>query len=747
VADRASVVRRARSAASLPPRELLGRAFEKARRVVSEGRARRRDQIDSTFLGDEETPALLRPRLGLPVLSALDSHASGLRRLSALYLAHRFNVLGSGWVEVRHGVTCNGLEGWRYPAGPSIQADADGSWLAGRLPPASLVDAQRIWRLVGPSYVPIDWQLDFKSGWRWSERTWSRDVKYGHLLGADVKVPWELARMQHLPQLALAAFLATRRSDRFEPAARYVEEFRSEVLDFIATNPPRFGVNWAMTMDVAIRVVNWLAAYDLFRSGGATFDESFEATFRRSILEHGRHIVENLEWHPTARGNHYLADVAGLLFVAAHLDRDPERDAWFTFGRSAVIGEAMRQLHADGSGFEASTCYHRLTAEILAYSAALLCGAGDDDLAAVAQANLGRLRLPRGAVEPAPVFETRAPDAAAGVGARGLLVDGPLERLEAAAEFTVDLTKPTGAVVQIGDNDNGRFLKLLPALIEGRSQPAEDHLDHRHLVGAIGGLLSRTDLAVFAGPWVAESKIVRKLAGGSTATMPARRAVWRARTVAIPSLLEAIEGDDWWHGQPEGIRAALAIPIDGGRAREGLRQLAYRDFGVYVFRSDRVFLSMRCGSVGQGGIGGHAHNDQLAIELAVDGVDWIRDPGSYVYTALPARRNEYRSIRSHFTPAPAENEPASLGGGLFELGPGTDARCEYWGPGGFVGRARFSGGREITVRIVLRDDRIVVDYAFRGCEPDPRLSATADWRSLLPSVRFSPGYGELEDRA
>ena len=52
----------------------------------------------------------------------------------------------------------------------------------------------------------------------------------------------------------------------------------------------------------------------------------------------------------------------------------------------------------------------------------------------------------------------------------------------------------------------------------------------------------------------------------------------------------------------------------------------------------------------------------------------------------------------------------------------------------------------MTARVALRDDLIAIDYVFGGCDPDPRLSAPADWRALLPTVRFSPGYGELEDR-
>ena len=109
-------------------------------------------------------------------------------------------------------------------------------------------------------------------------------------------------------------------------------------------------------------------------------------------------------------------------------------------------------------------------------------------MAAVAGADLGLIRLPGRATERARSAGAARLGFAAGAGATGLLPDGPLGRLESAAEFTVDLTKPTGAIVQIGDNDSGRFLKLLPALIDERPQPAEDHLDHRHLIAAVSGL-------------------------------------------------------------------------------------------------------------------------------------------------------------------------------------------------------------------------------------------------------------------
>ena len=49
--------------------------------------------------------------------------------------------------------------------------------------------------------------------------------------------------------------------------AECAREFRDQVLDFIATNPPGFGIHWLRPDEIAIRVVNWLVARDLFVAG------------------------------------------------------------------------------------------------------------------------------------------------------------------------------------------------------------------------------------------------------------------------------------------------------------------------------------------------------------------------------------------------------------------------------------------------------------------------------------------------
>jgi hypothetical protein len=182
----------------------------------------------------------------------------------------------------------------------------------------------------------------------------------------------------------------------------------------------------------------------------------------------------------------------------------------------------------------------------------------------------------------------------------------------------------------------------------------------------------------------------------------------------------------------------LEIPMPGDDLCERIKLYAYPDFGLYIYRSKRLYLSIRCGAIGQNGNGGHAHNDQLSIELNVDGVDWIADPGTYLYTPLPKRRNDYRSVKAHFAPQVEGIEPSRLDLGLFSLGGKTRARCLYFGKEGFVGIHQ-GYGKPVYRAVQVLEDRVhIMDHGegymlsqgainnikvgLRICPKSPKLS-------------------------
>jgi hypothetical protein len=266
----------------------------------------------------------------------------------------------------------------------------------------------------------IDWRSDFKTGRRWPLRHGSLlRLAYGD--GSDVKVPWELSRGQHLPLLAAAHTLT---GDR-----RYLDELGAQLESWIADNPPELGPNWASTMDTAIRAANWVAALAVAAEHAAG-----EAWFERvlaSLLLHGRFVRTHLEWSE-ARGNHYLADVVGLLPVAALFSGGREGRGWAEWATGQLVTELEHQVRKDGTTHEASTGYHRLVTELF------VCG-------------------------------TQAADALV----PGRLPDWYRERLQRMLGFIRDYTRPDGLAPQIGDADDGRFLPL--------GDYGADPRDHRHL--------------------------------------------------------------------------------------------------------------------------------------------------------------------------------------------------------------------------------------------------------------------------
>ena len=579
----------------------------------------------------------------------------------SLIRQHRFDLLGSGWVKIEH-------------TSPIWQ-----------LSPGNRGRGAVIRQLIDPPYIAIDWQSDFKSGYRWRADRLAGTLRYGHEPGVDVKVPWELARFQHLPWLALAG------------GEESIREFRNQVLDFAAANPPGYGVNWLCTMDVAIRAANILIAYDLFVGKEVEFDEAFLEEFHALILAHGKHIMANLEWHDDHRANHFLADIVGLLFVAAYLPKSDETGSWLVFSIEHLIKEVERQFTPDGANFEASTSYHRLSAEMVVYATALALGLDD-----------------------APEFPTWY-----------------FERLERMAEFIMHVTKPSGHIVQIGDNDSGRFFKICPSFDRTGEQPREQHLDHRATVAAINGLFGRHDFADFSSPdYAFETAVVSALARGQKITSylkpgDSQKALGVRISKETPHDLTV-------------IAQTLIIPPDAN-VLNGLVACAYPDFGLFIWRSPRFFLSVRCGPVGQNGNGGHGHNDQLAIELMIDGEDWICDPGTYLYTPSPGERDAYRSVHAHAAPKIGQGEPARLDLGLFRLEDKAHARCLSFGPDGFEG-VHTGYGVPLHRRIELQAGQIrIVDMTTANGHSDTLPITINDGKTLRKiwklDLPFSRGYG------
>jgi hypothetical protein len=123
------------------------------------------------------------------------------------------------------------------------------------------------------------------------------------------------------------------------------------------------------------------------------------------------------------------------------------------------------------------------------------------------------------------------------------------------------------------------------------------------------------------------------------------------------------------------------------RARPGPApaSVSFPASGFHALRRGPFEAFVSCGPNGQRGIGGHSHNDKLALELHVAGRLVVSDPGNPFYAARAELRNAFRATRAHATVTVDGLEQAPVPTGrLFALPEAAAARLVSFddaGPG------------------------------------------------------------------
>ena len=213
-----------------------------------------------------------------------------------------------------------------------------------------------------PSPVAVDvveWRRDPRSGYLWP-LDYHGDIKLLRSDGSDVRVLWEFNRLGHLLTVSNAT------------------EFVSQLRSWQQQNPYARGPNWTCAMEVALRAINILAAFERFRTSSQLDAESLMFVLRL-LQQHGRYIEAHLEFSYIANSNHYLSDLAGLLWLGIVVPELYESQSWREFAYFKLLGEMDKQVLADGVDYESSTGYHRFVTELFLYSF-MLCRPHDIEI-------------------------------------------------------------------------------------------------------------------------------------------------------------------------------------------------------------------------------------------------------------------------------------------------------------------------------------------------------------------------------
>ena len=534
--------------------------------------------------------------------------------LYQFYIRHKYDLLGRGYTKVDYKLDAKGFHGRKYV---DRTMALYGSIIKAKLQNKCTAD-----------YEPINWFVDYKSGfffapWKYTSEKRCYEVMDGKE-GVDIKCPWELGRLYHLLQLSVLAIADQTLRECI------ILEFRNEITDFIEANPVGRTVQWTAPMDISIRMVNMLLSYDILTQldRKECLDKKFKISFEKHIAKSLKFVMEHLEYMGRVSTNHYLSNIAGMIFAAAYLPESSWTDACLAFGVQELIEQTGGQFYEEGSNFEGSTSYHRLSAEFVLYSTALIYGILKTERKSAllqydssAFERLRNAKVQKYSIHRADFFP-------------GWFTD----RLCNAGMFTSVCLKDNAEIIQIGDNDNGRLLKLSPVIDTDDVYMEENVLDHNTLLSAMYGIFQGKAFLKSAQKYPLESSFVDALSGG-THNNPNVYDSHFEKTEDIGNI-----GENYPYS-----KETVLFRDNGSNLLEGLETYYFEKFGLIVLKGSRLFVSMVIDTAKNAVYSGHTHNDKLSVEVMVDGKYITRASGSYVYTAAPQIRDQFRSVKAHNT--------------------------------------------------------------------------------------------------
>jgi len=166
----------------------------------------------------------------------------------------------------------------------------------------------------------------------------------------------------------------------------------------------------------------------------------------------------------------------------------------------------------------------------------------------------------------------------------------------------------------------------------------------------------------------------------------------------------------------------------------------FKEFGLYIWRNDDEYFSLRCGPIGQNGIGGHSHYDQLSIECFTND-NWIaRDPGTGTYTDDIQLRNSFRSLDFHWGPSVKIEFPKEDEFDCFRLNYMGDGEVVTFDSSNFLGYAEFNGIR-IYRKVSIANGFITIEDLSKDVE----LEEYTSWgeQNSGVKIKFSEGYKRI----
>jgi len=169
----------------------------------------------------------------------------------------------------------------------------------------------------------------------------------------DIKITWEINRLQHLPPLALIYIL--------EGEENLKDIILSQIENWRQSNPYKLGINWVSSLEVGLRCISllWL----LFILGHEEFPEKILIQYLKLLQMHGNFIEENLSLQKKFPNNHLIGEAAslGILAISCPFFKDSSR--WLQTADRILSKNLDNQFFEGGVHKEQAFAYHRFVTD------------------------------------------------------------------------------------------------------------------------------------------------------------------------------------------------------------------------------------------------------------------------------------------------------------------------------------------------------------------------------------------------
>ncbi len=211
-----------------------------------------------------------------------------------------------------------------------------------------------------------DWHRDPVHGRRAPSGFWA-SIKYLDPACGDHKIIWEFNRHQHWLTLGRAYWL--------NGDERYRAICIAQLRHWMRTNPPLEGMNWASSLELALRAISWTYAVEFFSRDTGDGDP-WLVDLLVALDRQLSHVEHNLSLY-FSPNTHLTGEALALYAVSRAFPELRSSARRAQLGREVLLTQASRQVRGDGGHAELSAHYHRYSTDFYLLATLVARASGD----------------------------------------------------------------------------------------------------------------------------------------------------------------------------------------------------------------------------------------------------------------------------------------------------------------------------------------------------------------------------------